>query len=468
MIKRQILATYFFIFMAIALINGVSAEDGVDTCSTDNIAPTIENVNPANNSVNVPDNTVIKVNFSENITEGNTTIQLKNSNGALIPISTSIDGTVLTITPLAKLLAGIKYTIILNNNSITDLAGNGLEHCTSNFTVSPMKAYWMWASGVAGSNASDLHAKGITDVFILVRGTTGKTYLYELQQAINKFHPVGIKVHAWVVCFKDSNGNFVNPSGYYSYTKKVYVKTIKYLGKKKVTYRVWKKVKWKKIKGKWKYKWKKVIKYRYKSVWLYKKVYKDVIVKGYNQTFNNNLVNFIKTVTTSYNIDGIHLDYVRYSGVASKNHAAWQEPGGETAGVNAVTGFVSRVKTTIKSFKPNILLSAAVMPEGAKNAYLYGQNYTRLADYLDFLVPMIYEESYNANNDWITHTTQYIVDHAKGKPVYAGLTTYVFDSISNGYISDPDLSEDIQSVKLGGAAGYVLFRYGLGSYIPTF
>jgi hypothetical protein len=357
---------------------------------------------------------------------------------------------------------------VTNNETLNDTT-NDTSNETSNSTNSsengtnvtvPFKAYWMLASSVAGANASDLHAKGITDIFVLVRGTTGKTYLYELQQAINKFNPVGIKVHAWIVCFKDTNGNFVDPSGYYCYTKSV-VKTIKYWGKKKIAYKSWKKVKWKKVRGKWRYKWKKVTKYRYKYGWLYKNVYNNVTVKGYDQTFNNNLINFIKT-TATYNVDGIHLDYVRYSGVASKNHAAWQEPGGETAAVNAVTSFVSRVNSTIKTINPDILLSAAVMPECANNAYYYGQDYGRLADYVDFFVPMIYEGNYNANNAWITSVTEYIVAHAKGKPVYAGLTTYLSDTYPT--IEDPDLSADVQSAKLGGAEGFVLFRYGTVGY----
>ena len=387
MIKRQILVTCCFIFMVFAVINSVSAEGDVLTCST------------------------VTTNETLNDTTNDTSNETSNS---------------------------------------TNSSGN--------VTVHPVKGYWMCASSVAGANVADLYNKGITDVFVLARGTTGKTYLNELQLAITKFKPAGINVHAWIVCFKDSNGNFVDPSGYYSYTKTVYVKTIRYWGKKKVAYKAWKRVKWKKIKGKWKYKWKKVTKYRYKRGWIYKKVYSNVTVKGYSQTFNNNLVNFIRTVTTSYNVDGIHLDYVRYSGVASKGHAAWQESGGQTAAVNAVTSFVSRVNTTIKSIKPNILISAAVMPEGANNAYYYGQDYGQLADYLDFFVPMTYEGNYNANDAWITSATKYIVDRAKGKPVYAGLTTYLSDTYPT--IADPDLSADVQSAKLGGANGFVLFRYG--------
>lgn len=159
--------------MVFTIIGSVSAEDG-STCSTDtsldSIAPTIEGINPANNSVNVPVDTVINVTFSEPIQEGNTTIELRNSTGALIPITTSISDNILTIAPVSSLARGVEYTVLFNENSVKDLSGNGVEFYTSTFTVVPlMKAYWMWGSAVAGADVTDLSNKGITDLFVLTR-----------------------------------------------------------------------------------------------------------------------------------------------------------------------------------------------------------------------------------------------------------------------------------------------------------
>ena len=53
------------------------------------------------------------------------------------------------------------------------------------------------------------------------------------------------------------------------------------------------------------------------------------------------------------------------------------------------------------------------MPEGYSNTYYYGQDYGRLADYLDFLVPMTYPGNYNVNNAWIAKEIKYIVSRAK-------------------------------------------------------
>ncbi|MGF7118776.1 Ig-like domain-containing protein [Methanobacterium oryzae] len=450
------------------VINCASAvENG--TCSTANSSVTVKTVDPVSNAVNVAQNKVIKITFNESIKAGNMWIELKSSNGTVIPITKIINSNLLTITPNNNLTKGNKYFLILHTGSITDLSGNNVSFYVTCFTVVDtkyqVKGYWMRYDDVTKASATDLKAKGITDVYVLTRGSNGVTHNAQLNAAIAKFKPYGIKVHAWIVCFRDgSDSHFVTPSGYYSYTKKAYVKTVKKWVKKKKTYRVWKKVKWKKIGKHWRYKWKKVTKYKWKKVRVYTRIYKNVTVKGYNTTYNSKLTSYIKYITYNYNVDGIHLDYVRYSGVASKNHAAWQEPGGEARAANAVTRFVKNVNSTIKSIKPKIKLSAAVMPECNSNVHLYGQNYTQLAIYLDYLVPMTYESSYSADNTWITNTIKYIVNCSNGKPVYAGLTTYG----SSGSLTSDQLNVDVQSAKDGGALGYVLFRFGVGStYVPS-
>lgn len=130
------------------------------------------------------------------------------------------------------------------------------------------------------------------------------------------------------------------------------------------------------------------------------------------------IITEVTDITTNYNIDGVHLDYVRYPGTAYKHQG----------GTDTITSFVQRVYETVKSIKPNVAVSAALMPEGSVNAYYYGQNYTALSQYLDFLVPMVYMGNYKENMTWIGKTTAYIVNHANGKPVVAGLQTYGSDS----------------------------------------
>ena len=98
------------------------------------------------------------------------------------------------------------------------------------------------------------------------------------------------------------------------------------------------------------------------------------------------------------------------------------------------------------------------MPEGAANAYYYGQDYEQLSNYLDFLVPMVYEGNYKEDNDWITSATAYIVNHST-KPVVVGLQTYKSDS-NLVALSAEEVKADIESALSGGASGFALFRYG--------
>ena len=373
-------------------------------------------------------------------------------------------------------------------NATKNATLNNTDVNASNTSNSPViKGYWIFSQDVASANAYDLKSEGITDIFVLTRGTTGVYHKNELQAAINKFHPYGIKVHAWIATFKD-NGSFIDPSGYYNYTVKVAttaktwsnIKTA-YKVKTKVQYKSWYK-KWYKSYGKWrytwrytwKYTWKYVTKYKYVKGWVYTPTYKYETRTGYNLTYNNQLIGEIASIAKNYDVDGIHLDYLRYSGVEQYGNAAYQQFGGLQAAVNAVTTFVSSINNAVNSTnklnmqgKSYIKLSAALMPEGSINDDYYGQNYGKLADYLDFLVPMTYKGNYGASNSWITDKIQYIVNQAKGKPVYAGLTTYYSDDYLVP-LSPYELQDDVNSAQAGGASGFVLFRYGFGySYVPN-
>ena len=108
---------------------------------------------------------------------------------------------------------------------------------------------------------------------------------------------------------------------------------------------------------------------------------------------------------------------------------------------------------------PSTALSASLMPEGSVNAYYYGQDYSKLATYLDFLVPMVYKGNYKADTDWIGRMTNYIVSQANGKPVLVGLQTYRSDN-DLSRLPAAELEQDINKALEKGASGYVLFRYG--------
>ena len=118
-----------------------------------------------------------------------------------------------------------------------------------------------------------------------------------------------------------------------------------------------------------------------------------------------------------YDIDGIHLDYIRYNGgnvcfcpgcrqrfgeQSGEPVANWPEdvaPGGPRAEAFAafkreqITGFVREVRQALKQKKPNLKLSAAVW-EPAPSALRVSQDWPSWVEegLLDFICPMLYTE----------------------------------------------------------------------------
>jgi methionine-rich copper-binding protein CopC len=178
---------------------------------------------------------------------------------------------------------------------------------------------------------------------------------------------------------------------------------------------------------------------------------------GSNATLENQIISDIDSIALNYNVNGVMLDYLRYPGTAYLYPNATGIVDNFTALIRSNINLVNNLNIT---GKPRILLSAALMPEGSSNNYYYGQNYTSLAKYLDFLSPMIYVGNYGETTSWIGSTTQYIVSQANGTPVVSILQTYNSDNDATP-ISSSQLDLDIQTALIGGSNGYEAFRLGL-------
>ena len=277
---------------------------------------------------------------------------------------------------------------ITNNNSTTQS-----NEAAGGSSYSKVKGIWLKAEDVNTLNVKTLQNLGITDVFVKTNLISSPTYQSVLTTVLQKLNGTNIRVHAWITCFIDANGNWVNPA---------------------------------------------------------------------NETQRAFLINSITNIVKNYGIDGINLDYVRYSGTAYKY----------TNATLTITSFVQLVYNTVQSINSSVAVSADLMPEGPVNAYYYGQNYTQLAQYLDFLVPMIYKGNYGYNSstgtsssgkngtDWIASTVAYIVSQANGTPVIAGLQTYRSDNNVTA-IPANELQNDVNAAVNNGSSGYALFRYGL-------
>lgn len=180
--------------------------------------------------------------------------------------------------------------------------------------------------------------------------------------------------------------------------------------------------------------------------------------KSYNQAQFNRILSKIKTYSRMDYISGIHLDYLRYPGTAYK----YNYKNGVT-GEKAITNFLSQVRSCINKYDPDIILSAAVMPETSANARYYGQNIPKMGKYLDVIVPMVYKGNYNKASSWITATTKWFVSNSGGAKIWTGLQSYKSDNKPVA-LSASALKKDCLASLLGGAKGLALFRWGLTSF----
>ncbi|MDR3292087.1 MAG: hypothetical protein LBT10_08080 [Methanobrevibacter sp.] len=245
----------------------------------------------------------------------------------------------------------------------------------------------------------------ITDVFVISSRFTNPKYDVNLPKVISKLNGTGIRIHAWIICFQDVDGTFVNPEN--------------------------------------------------------------------NTTYPNQLIEDIGKIVSDYDIDGVQLDYVRYP---------IENPAYLYDGDKNVTQFVSNVSDKIKAIKPNVALSAALVPEwfdnddyslvnalnrqtppniskGENTTLIFGQNYVEMSQYLDFLMPMIYRGYSFRDTYWVETTTRFAVERV-GKPVIPAIQTYRSDDDLTR-LSMKELDGDIQATFNGGSKGFALFRYGV-------
>ncbi len=188
------------------------------------------------------------------------------------------------------------------------------------------------------------------------------------------------------------------------------------------------------------------------SVWV-QAFYKDgQWIDRTNEQNKNEFLIEIENYLADDRIGGVHLDYIRYPGTASNRAGA--------EGTESITNFVAQVYQHVKAINPNALVSAALMPEGVANAEYYGQDYSKLAEHLDVLVPMIYRGNYKQTVDWVATATRYIVDQANGTPVWVAVLSYYSDG-NLARLPTGLLLADIEAALGNGASGYAIFRHGL-------
>ncbi len=325
-----------------------------------------------------------------------------------------------------------------------------------------IRGIWMWPNNIYARGAqkivSILSKAGFTDIYFLTKGLSGKTsYLGQfapsafdrdlLMELLDCAHHYGLRVHAWFTSASDEHYKSLFPESGRAHFKR---------GKDRGLIS-----------------------------------FKDTAYRSYLKTI-------VDEVVSRYPIDGVHLDYIRY------NHMLYGWDGNDLSSYQAyganqeelfefiektffsedadkdtcifesfkngnktlkaffesrkadVLHFAKEISSGLRDQKPDLILSAAVMPEGAYQDHSfadlhYGQVYDELSPLFDYLVPMAYSKAYDQNSAWIQKIG--INLHNKNTPYVMGVQAY---DHASGLITQGDI-EEAKSIP---NKGYALFREG--------
>lgn len=319
---------------------------------------------------------------------------------------------------------------------------------------------WMWPRSVReqGAEAVVSHCQriGVTDIYFLTKGLSG-TVSYRsaiapmdcerdlLGELLSAAHKQGMRVHAWFTSASDESYKNLHPeSGRYHY-----------------------------IKGR-----------------------NQGLISLADESYIAYMADITRELCCAYPIDGLHLDYIRYNhliyGWSEEDLARYAAEGADIphlrammdqafpgeegpeiffeayrkgdASVHAlvrarrkdVVRFAATLTSIARTEKTGIILSAALMPEGAYEDIAfsdvhYGQNYEDAAKLYDYVLPMAYSKAYDKDGTWVRQVAEGTAK--RGLRTVMGLHAY------DGGTGET-LREDIAALKGAPIEGICLFREG--------
>lgn len=188
-----------------------------------------------------------------------------------------------------------------------------------------------------------------------------------------------------------------------------------------------------------------------------------------------------RDLVTRYDVDGIHLDHIRYNSsnascdpvslaafggsCFSSGYADWQR--------RQVNGTVYKFYEQIVPLKQGLWLSAAVWPiyidywgwggqEGYHDYYQDSKAWLQ-GGYIDSISPMIYPSSFDCNNEgfWTQSRWRTLVENFQGDRN----GRFVIPGIGAGYCTFAEIEARINAARSLGTAGHAIFSYsGLASH----
>ena len=153
-------------------------------------------------------------------------------------------------------------------------------------------------------------------------------------------------------------------------------------------------------------------------------------------------------------IAGIHYDYLRFSGSAYYNNTGWQNPGGK----EAITYFVKQSTEAIRKINPDLIISAAIMPEPDWLEDVYGVEYSEITKYFDVILPMVYRGNFRQDTAWVGEMTKFFIENSSGSTVWTGLQGYVDDDNMDKFLPEVEMKIDANTALDAGAKGVIVFK----------
>ncbi len=340
---------------------------------------------------------------------------------------------------------------------------------------------WIWGETVAELGADEVVARcaenGVTDIYLLVKGTGGmlgynKTQYTEnitrenrdvLQETIDAAHAENIRVHTWLVALNDTDYKAKNPEA---------------------------------------------------GNWHFVRERDNDFLAAYNEGYREYMKNIVTEIVTNYDVDGIHLDYIRYNhacnGWSEEDFANLEAMGADIENVkylirktfyqnqleetdivdadyifnayrngdkdalliaqyrrNNVTDFGMMIRDTALAINPDLVISGAIMPEGiydpAFSDIHYGQNYEDCAKLYDYVVPMAYADTYGYSSAKMAEMVEQAIE--KGNKVVMGFQSYY-------PTKSEKLQSDIEAIRAllpnEGVLGICHFRHSQFSYAKMY
>ena len=189
----------------------------------------------------------------------------------------------------------------------------------------------------------------------------------------------------------------------------------------------------------------------------------------------DHIVAVCRDILQNYDVDGLHLDYVRYSGPAYSHDPVSEQRFTDAQPVAwsdwqraQITQLVGRLYEEMQGARPDAALSVAAWPiyqdkwgwvtygdvkyDGYDGYYQDSRRWLRTGK-ADFLAPMFYGTSVQNYLDRYEILVHDFVDESYGRHIYAG--------IHAGYSSFWEIERRIEIAREAGAQGQAIFAYSL-------